>query len=31
MLEGLSGYIGWIVLGVIILVVIGLILWIIGI
>jgi len=31
MLEGLSGYIGWIVLGVIVLVVIGLILWIIGI
>jgi LemA protein len=31
MLEGLSGYIGWIVLGVISLVVIGLILWIIGI
>jgi len=31
MLEGLSGYIGWIVLGVIILIVIGLILWIIGI
>jgi len=31
MLEGLSGYIGWIVLGVIVLIVIGLILWIIGI
>ncbi len=31
MLEGLSGYIGWIVLGVIVLVIIGLILWIIGI
>ena len=31
MLEGLSGYIGWIVLGVIVLVVIGLIFWIIGI
>lgn len=31
MLEGLSGYIGWILLGVIVLVIIGLILWIIGI
>jgi len=31
MLEGLSGYIGWIVLGVIVIIVIGLILWIIGI
>lgn len=31
MLEGLSGYIGWIVLGVIVIVIIGLILWIIGI
>lgn len=31
MLEGLSGYIGWIVLGVIVLVVIGLFFWIIGI
>lgn len=31
MLEGLAGYIGWIVLGIIILVIIGLVLWIIGI
>lgn len=31
MLEGLAGYIGWIILGVIVLVIIGLVLWIIGI
>lgn len=31
MLEGLAGYIGWIVLGIIVLVIIGLVLWIIGI
>lgn len=31
MLEGLAGYIGWIILGVVVLVIIGLVLWIIGI
>lgn len=31
MLEGIAGYIGWIILGVVVLVIIGLVLWIIGI